>query len=32
LVSPHVALNAGVAKGFNKRGKTAARAGVTLGF
>ena len=32
LMSPHVALNAGVASGFNRRGKTAARAGVTIGF
>lgn len=32
LLSPHVALNAGVASGFNRRGKTAARAGVTIGF
>lgn len=32
LVSPHVALNAGVATGFNREGKTAARAGVTIGF
>jgi hypothetical protein len=32
LVSPHVALNAGAAKSFNKGGKTAARAGVTFGW
>lgn len=32
LVSPNVALNAGVATGFNRNGKTAARAGVTFGF
>jgi trimeric autotransporter adhesin len=32
LVSPNVALNAGVASGFNKNGKTAARAGVTIGW
>ena len=32
LVSPHVALNAGVATGFNKNGKTAGRVGITLGF
>jgi len=32
LVSPNVALNAGVASGFNRRGKTAARAGVTIGW
>lgn len=32
LVSPHVAVNAGVATGFNKRGQSAARAGVTLGW
>lgn len=32
LVSPHVALNAGVATGFNKNGKTAGRVGVTFGF
>ena len=32
LVSRHVAVNAGVATGFNRGGKTAARAGVTLGW
>ena len=32
LVSRHVALNAGVATGFNKGGKTAGRVGVTLGW
>jgi len=32
LLNPHVALNAGVASGFNRRGKTAARAGMTIGF
>jgi len=32
LVSPHVALNAGVATGFNKQGKTAGRVGVTFGW
>lgn len=32
LVSRNVALNAGVASGFNKRGKAAARAGVTIGW
>ncbi|MBJ7501814.1 MAG: YadA C-terminal domain-containing protein [Sphingopyxis sp.] len=32
LLNPHVALNAGVASGFNRRGKTAARAGMTVGF
>lgn len=32
LVSPHAAINAGVATGFNKRGKTAARVGVTFGW
>jgi hypothetical protein len=32
LVSPNLALNAGVASGLNRRGKTAARAGVTIGF
>lgn len=32
LVSPNVAVNAGVASGFNKNGKTAARAGVTFGW
>ncbi len=32
LLSPNLALNAGVASGFNRRGKTAARAGVTIGF
>lgn len=32
LVSEHVAVNAGVATGFNRDGKTAARAGVTFGF
>lgn len=32
LVSPHVAINAGVATGFNRNGKTAGRVGVTFGF
>ncbi|MGL5839394.1 MAG: YadA family autotransporter adhesin [Sphingorhabdus sp.] len=32
LVTPNVAINAGVATGFNKRGKTAARVGVTVGW
>ncbi len=32
MVTPHVAINAGVATGFNRGGKTAARAGVTVGF
>jgi hypothetical protein len=32
LISPSVALNAGVATGFNKGGKTAARAGFTIGW
>ena len=32
LVSPHVAVNAGVATGFNKGGKTAGRVGFTLGW
>jgi len=32
LVSPHVALNAGVATGFNKQGSTAGRVGVTFGW
>ena len=32
MVSESVATNAGVAKGFNRDGKTAARAGFTLGF
>jgi hypothetical protein len=32
LVSDHVALNAGVAHGFNKGGKTAIRAGFTIGW
>ena len=32
MVSPNAAVNAGVAKGFNKNGKIGARAGVTLGF
>jgi Head domain of trimeric autotransporter adhesin/YadA-like membrane anchor domain len=32
LVSPNAAINAGVATGFNKRGKTAARVGVTFGW
>lgn len=32
LVTPHVALNAGVATGFNRGGKTAARAGFTIGW
>jgi autotransporter adhesin len=32
LVSDHVALNAGVAHGFNKGGKTALRAGFTIGW
>lgn len=32
LVSAHVAVNAGVATGFNKNGKTAARVGFTLGW
>lgn len=32
LVTPHVALNAGVATGLNRGGKTAARAGFTIGW
>lgn len=32
MVSESAAINAGVAKGFNRGGKTAARAGITLGF
>ena len=32
MVGPNVAVNAGVATGFNKRGKTAARAGLTIGW
>jgi hypothetical protein len=32
LVSDHVALNAGISHGFNKGGKTALRAGFTLGW
>ena len=32
LVSDNVAINAGVAHGFNKGGKTALRAGITLGW
>ncbi len=32
MVSSHLAVNAGVASGFNRRGKTAARAGVTIGW
>lgn len=32
LVSPNVALNAGVATGFNKGGKTAGRVGITVGW
>ncbi|PLK27566.1 hypothetical protein C0V78_12205 [Novosphingobium sp. TH158] len=32
LVSPNVAVNAGVATGFNKGGKTAGRVGLTFGF
>ena len=32
LISSHVALNAGVAGGFNRGGKTAVRVGVTLGW
>jgi hypothetical protein len=32
LVSGNVALNAGIAKGFNKGGKTALRAGFTIGW
>mgnify|MGYP001351573247 CR=1 FL=1 len=32
LVSDHVAVNAGVATGFNRRGKTAGRVGVTFGW
>lgn len=32
LVSRHVAINAGVASGFNRGGKTAARAGLTFGW
>ena len=32
LLSPNVAVNAGVATGFNKGGKTAGRVGVTLGW
>ena len=32
MVSPNVALNAGVAKGLNKNGKVGARAGFTVGW
>jgi autotransporter adhesin len=32
LVSPHVALNAGIATGFNKKGQTAARVGFAVGW
>lgn len=32
IASRHVAVNAGVATGFNRRGKTAARAGLTIGW
>ncbi len=32
LITPHVAMNAGVATGFNKGGKTAGRVGVTVGW
>ncbi|WP_147366939.1 YadA-like family protein [Aurantiacibacter zhengii] len=32
LVTENIALNAGVATGFNRNGKTAARVGMTLGF
>ncbi|MEQ1510697.1 MAG: YadA C-terminal domain-containing protein, partial [Sphingopyxis sp.] len=32
LLTPNVAVNAGVATGFNRRGSTAARAGVTFGW
>lgn len=32
LVSSHVAVNAGVATGFNKRGQTAGRVGLTFGW
>ncbi|MEM6477313.1 MAG: YadA-like family protein, partial [Pseudomonadota bacterium] len=32
LVSENVAVNAGVATGFNRNGKTAGRVGVTIGF
>lgn len=32
LVTPHVAINGGIAKGFSKKGKTGARAGVTFGW
>jgi hypothetical protein len=32
MVSPNVAFNAGVAKGFNKGGKVGARAGFTFGW
>lgn len=32
LIGPNAAINAGVASGFNKRGKTAVRAGVTYGW
>ncbi|MHA6316462.1 hypothetical protein ACXYN8_02235 [Altererythrobacter sp. CAU 1778] len=32
LVSKHVAINAGIASGFNKGGKTAGRVGVTVGW
>jgi hypothetical protein len=32
LVTKNIAVNAGVATGFNKRGKTAARAGFTIGW
>lgn len=32
LVTPHVAVNAGVASGFNRKGKTAGRVGLTFGW
>lgn len=32
LVTPNVAINGGIAKGFTKKGKTGARAGVTFGW
>jgi hypothetical protein len=32
LLTPNVAVNAGVATGFNRRGKTAGRAGFTIGW
>jgi hypothetical protein len=32
MISPNAAINAGVAKNFNKRGKTAARVGFTVGW